>query len=291
MYILGVSGGPDSMAMLDMYKKKAKAVCVVNYQKRSDSNIDVECVKSYCELHNIKYYVLNVTKKMYNDYSSDSNFQTVARKIRYDFFKKTCELENVHKIMIAHNLNDHMETAYMQLNRNSKSLFYGIQPKSMYEGIKIYRPLIKLQKSTLERYCVQNEVKYAIDSSNTEDVYERNKVRKIILGWDQNKVISFLSEIRKYNKQHQKMLKLKNKYFKQWNDKEFNVNFLLSKEEKFHYYMIYDFLKANGEKNNSKNKIEAIIDFIKSKNWSNAYRLEANKNLKIINQCLKIQYK
>ncbi|MGL4951717.1 MAG: tRNA lysidine(34) synthetase TilS [Mycoplasma sp.] len=288
MYIFAVSGGPDSMAMLSMYKRKAKAVCVVNYKKRTDSDYDVQCVIKFCKLHNIKYYVLEVTEKIYDIYSSEKNFQTKARKIRYNFFKEVCLKEKTNKIMVAHNLNDHLETAYMQKQRKSRTLFLGIQKKSEYEGMKVYRPLLNLQKKTLERYCKQKDIDYAIDSSNQEDIYERNKVRKIINTWDYEKMHAFINEIRKFNKKNKRKHKTKNKIFCKWQKQNFNINFFNLQNEEFYYYLIYDFLKFHEEKNNSKNKIESIIEFIKSNKHTNGFRLENNKKLALVNQSLEI---
>ena len=54
-YVIGVSGGPDSMALLDLVYKAGfnVVVCMVNYHKRVDSTLDYEVVKDYCDSHNI----------------------------------------------------------------------------------------------------------------------------------------------------------------------------------------------------------------------------------------------
>lgn len=178
-YLLAVSGGPDSMAMLNMYKNRAKAVCTVNYNKRQDSNKDVEIVRNFCEANNIKFYLKEIDPNIYKETKID-NFQSFARKLRYDFFLEIAKKENIKRLMIAHNLNDSLETAYMQFSRNSKSLFYGIREKSRFENLILYRPLLIYQKDCLMRYCDEKNIMYAIDISNDSDIYERNRVRKII---------------------------------------------------------------------------------------------------------------
>ncbi|MGL4948443.1 MAG: tRNA lysidine(34) synthetase TilS [Mycoplasma sp.] len=289
MYILAVSGGPDSMAMLDMYRRKTQAICVVNYKKRPDSDKDVACAVNYCKIHNIKYYVLDVTQKIYEKYSDDTNFQSMARKIRYDFFLEICKKEKNMKLMIAHNLNDHLETAYMQMQRNSKTLFFGIKKKTMHGEMKIFRPLINLQKSTLERHCKTADVEYAIDSSNSQDYYERNRTRKIIQMWDQEKLLNFINQVNKMNKKNTKIEKKKNTIFSKWEKKKFELNFYQKQDEKIKYYLIYDFLKIYDEKNKSKNKIESIIEFLNNNKNCGEYRLENDKKLKIKNDSLIIQ--
>lgn len=277
-YIFAVSGGPDSMAMLDMYYKKAQAVCVVNYNKRKNSKYDVSLVVDFCNLHNIKYYVYNVTKKTYKN-AKNMNFQALARKIRYDFFEKIAKLEGNYNLMVAHNLNDHLETAYMQKSRESRALFYGISKKSSYKSLKIYRPLLDLQKSCLKRYCIQNNVKFAIDESNEQDIYERNRVRKIINSWNQEQFAKFIAEINRYNRKNRRFRKKVDHEFKKWKDSEFNITLFEKFNDDTKYHMIYRLLSLFNERNNSSNKINEIIKFILKKDSKGAYRLEDNKKM------------
>ena len=180
-YVIAVSGGPDSMALLHMYHKYVKAVCTVKYNKREDCQFDVDCVKRLCTKYNLQFELLDVTEEIYNSID-ENNFQNKARIIRYQFFKDIAKKYNTNKILVAHHLDDFLETADMQQKNNSDLYFYGIKEISyLKDGYEIYRPLIrKYRKATLERYCKDYNIKYAIDSSNNEDIYERNKIRKII---------------------------------------------------------------------------------------------------------------
>lgn len=178
-YIGAISGGPDSMAMLNMYKKKISVVCSVDYQKRENSHKDNEKVEIFCKENNIEYFLLKVDEKKYKEINSN-NFQDIARKIRYNFFIEISNKVHINNLMVAHNLDDYVETAKMQFNRNSKSLYYGIKYKNVYESLNIYRPLIKFRKKTLERYCVKKKIPYSIDSSNLLNIYERNSIRNEI---------------------------------------------------------------------------------------------------------------
>lgn len=286
-YIAGISGGPDSMAMLRMYHKKIAAVCVVNYKKRLDSHIDVKIVKEFCSLYNIKYYIHNVTPSFYAKHQKE-NFQSLARTIRYDFFVKIAKKLGINKIMIAHNLDDHMETAYVQFNKKSKSLFYGIARKSEYSGLKIIRPVLNFRKTTLMRYCHEKNVQFAIDSSNESDLYERNRIRKIIKSWSQEKIIEFIKKINKYNKKNKKIKKIVKKNFLVWSGNNYNLDFYKKNEKEVQYYLIYEFLKIHGEKNNSYNKITSIQSFLNSHNKINKYRLEKFKYLIIEKNDLKL---
>lgn len=268
------------MAMLHMYTKKTQAVCVVNYNKRDNSAIDTQIVVDYCKLHNIKYYVHIVPQKTY-EINAKQNFQALARTIRYNFFREVCILEKNANLMVAHNLNDHLETAYMQFARKSRALFYGIKPKSTYLGLKITRPLISLQKSTILRYCNQHSVKYALDYTNEMDIYERNKVRKIIFAWTPIQIMQFIKKVRSYNHLHAKEYKNVNKYFKKWAKSMFRRDELLEFPIFYRYFLIYEFLKFHQEKNNNYQKIEAVLDFIKINKPHTKYRLEQKRFLTV----------
>ncbi|GHU26282.1 hypothetical protein FACS1894152_0540 [Bacilli bacterium] len=142
-YLAGVSGGPDSMALLDMYQKQIKAVCHVNYRHRPTANRDTNIVKRYCKAHKMSCYVLNVTPTIYKKYHKHSNnFQTIARLIRYDFFKSISRKIKLSTILIAHNQDDFLETALMQERKHSISPFYGINEFLKYGELNVWRPLL-----------------------------------------------------------------------------------------------------------------------------------------------------
>lgn len=286
-YIAGISGGPDSMAMLDMNKNKISTVCTVNYQKRVDSQNDVDIVRKYCLLNNIDFYLLEVTDEMYDSYKSN-NFQDVARKIRYDFFLDIANEKNLNNLLIAHNLDDHIETAFMQFSKKSKSLFYGINKKSNYGSLNIFRPLIKLRKSTLERYCKTNNIDYAIDSSNLEPVYKRNEIRLLISHWKTDDFLFFIKRVNNYNNSNKSLIKEIKDLEGKWKKADFDILFFKKISNKdIKYYLIYNFLKEHDINKLSYSKILNIIDFIESTSFKK-YRLEDNKFIFLKNNKISI---
>ncbi len=282
-FIIAVSGGPDSMSLLDLFKDKIVAVCHVNYKKRVDSYIDQKIVEDYCNLHNIKCYVKEVK---YLDNDKNENFQSLARKIRYDFFNEVAEIENCFNLLVAHNKNDFLETAYMQVNKKSKSLFYGIKFKSFYKKLTIYRPLIRIQKNTLEKYCILNSINYATDSSNLFQVYSRNKIRKAILDTSNNELNKFIYKINQYNNKNKNFLLHIEKIYNEW-DNNYSYYKKLNNDEKYH--LIYKFLVSNEIKVSSKNKMENILLFLEHKRGKQ-FILEDNKFLLIKNNKILIKF-
>jgi tRNA(Ile)-lysidine synthase len=180
-YLAAVSGGPDSMALLDIYRKHIKMVCHVNYHHRPTANRDAKIVKQYCKQYKIPCSILNVTVSIYKKYRKLShNFQTMARLIRYDLFKLVSKKTKITTILIAHNQDDFLETALMQKRKGSDSLFYGIDHRSTFDSLNVYRPLLNKRKACLQAYCDKHNLTYGIDETNNDLKYERNRIRSEI---------------------------------------------------------------------------------------------------------------
>lgn len=102
-YLLGCSGGPDSMALFHMLLANNINfdVAFVNYHKRKESVIEEEAVRNYCKKNNIKFHLLSAKEEVV-----EGNFQAWAREFRYDFFKRLVKEYNYDSILIAHHKDD-----------------------------------------------------------------------------------------------------------------------------------------------------------------------------------------
>ncbi len=279
-YVLGISGGPDSMALLYFYRAFIKVACIVNYNKREDSNEDVELVKDMCKKYKVKLEILEIDKEYYSQ-NKIKNFQSWARKIRYDFFEEMAKKYNASKILLAHHVDDFVETAYMQQAKKSKALFYGIMKKSKWNDLEIYRPFINwFRKDTIQRMCDQYKIPYRIDSSNNSDEYERNRIRKLIASWPEQKYYDFLYDIKKYNKKHNKQRKQNIKIFAKFTKLEYSFEFFKKLTEEQKYYLIYNFLSTNNISTKSYSKISNVISFLNSESQK-CYRVEQYWYIKI----------
>ena len=116
--IIAVSGGPDSMFLLEKMHCEGHNLVVahVNYKKRENSDYDEKLVRNYCQ----KYSLLcEVYQFRGSEYHSISNFQDRARQIRYDFFQKLADKYQTKYLAVAHHLDDHLETYLLQRERKS----------------------------------------------------------------------------------------------------------------------------------------------------------------------------
>lgn len=178
-YIVGVSGGVDSMSLLDMLRVQGYQVivCHINYHFRHDSNVDQQIVEEYCKKYTIPCFVKEVEK---SEYTKD-NFQMQAREIRYSFYQETGVLFQTNKVLLAHHQDDVIETIYMQLERKNIKGYLGIKEISKVKAMDIYRPLLSYSKESLYRYCKENTVLYHEDYTNFETEFTRDYVRNIVL--------------------------------------------------------------------------------------------------------------
>ncbi len=186
--ILAVSGGPDSMCLLNVMNNIAKKTNLnlivghINYGLRGiDSNNDQKLVEETCKQLNI---VCEVLKCKQNSGSNENDW----RKIRYEFFQKISKKYNADNIVVAHNKNDQAETLLLHLLRGS-----GLRGLSgmKIKSDNIIRPMLGVQKDDILQYCKNYNIKYNLDKTNENTDFTRNKVR--------NELIPYLEK--NFNKQ------------------------------------------------------------------------------------------
>ena len=132
--VIGVSTGPDSMALLHMLQKNlnCKLVCAhINHNIRKQSNEEEIFLKEYCKNNNIIFESLKITSY------TENNFENEARKKRYQFFESLLTKYNSHNLFLAHHGDDLIETVIMKIIRGSNL--------EGYAGIKTISHLKKYQ--------------------------------------------------------------------------------------------------------------------------------------------------
>ena len=180
--VVGVSGGPDSMALLyilNEFKNKIgfKIVCAhVNHNKRVESEQEKVDLEKYCKENNIIFEYIKIESW------GDDNFHNEARSVRYNFFEELVSNYSAKYLMTAHQGDDLIETILMRIVRGSTLKGYsGFSRVVDKDSYKIVRPLITVTKDEINEFNEKNNIKFAIDSSNNEDHYTRNRYRHVIL--------------------------------------------------------------------------------------------------------------
>jgi len=177
--VIGVSAGPDSMALLHYLHNNTNynIVCAhVNHNVRKESAIEQEFLEQYCFDNNIIFECYKI-----NEYK-ENNFENEARKIRYNFYYSILNKYNSNYLLLGHHADDLIETIFMKISRGSNLEGYaGIKKINKYNDYYIIRPLLDYTKDEILKYNEKFNVKYFIDKSNTNDDYTRNRYRKYIL--------------------------------------------------------------------------------------------------------------
>ncbi len=173
--IVGVSGGPDSVCLfnifLELQKKYSLELIVahVNFGLRGkDSDEDEELVRKMAINWDIKLKVLHPR------ISNRKNLEEKLRNIRYQYFEKLRKREGFDLIAIAHNQNDQIETFLIRLIRGSGLM--GLRSMLAKNG-SIIRPLLFASRKEIEKYLKEKKLEFRIDKTNLENDFLRNKIR------------------------------------------------------------------------------------------------------------------
>ncbi|MCX4364367.1 MAG: tRNA lysidine(34) synthetase TilS [Bacilli bacterium] len=176
--IVACSGGPDSMFLLNLLYNMGLSCVVahINHKVRQESDEEYSFLKDYCENKKIIFEGKNL------DGYVGGNFENYARNFRYSFFKEIVKKYDAKYLFTAHHGDDLVETILMRLTRGSSLKGYaGFSSLSNRDGYTIVRPLIYLDKTTIENYNKDNDIPYRLDYTNDLDDYTRNRFRHNIL--------------------------------------------------------------------------------------------------------------
>ena len=177
-FLLAVSGGRDSVVLAHLFAsfhlKFDIAHC--NFHLRGEeSNKEMFFVQNLPFLTTQKVFV-----KEFDTFNIQQNsgksIEMVARELRYQWFEEIGEEYDY--IVTAHHANDNAETVIMNLMRGTGLRgICGIPPKN---GI-IIRPILRFSAAAIEKYCLEQEIRFCVDSSNLSDEFLRNKIRHHII--------------------------------------------------------------------------------------------------------------
>ncbi len=193
--LCGVSGGIDSMVMLDLFKNLGFNIGVahINYQLRGeDSNQDARLVQNYCAIHNIEFFKHLAIK------NENQNMQEWARYIRFDFFAKIKKENNYDYVALAHHSEDQLETILLSIFKG-----YSIQRIDSIRNF-ILRPMLDFAKQSIIDYASANDIQFREDKSNLSNVYDRNFLRNVIIPKLSDRFPNFKNRINKFAERQKK---------------------------------------------------------------------------------------
>ncbi|MCZ8517585.1 tRNA lysidine(34) synthetase TilS [Paenibacillus filicis] len=183
--VVAVSGGPDSVALLHLlfalsekWSWRLTAAHVNHGFRPEESALEAELVRRTAEKLGVAYEAVTLDLPDYIR-RTGMNGQAAAREKRYEFLHRVALHRGASRVALAHHADDQAETVLMRILRGTgPSGLRGIPVHRMEKnGVELIRPLLRITKVDLVRYCEERKLAYATDSSNLKADYYRNQIR------------------------------------------------------------------------------------------------------------------
>jgi len=179
--VLAVSGGSDSMTLLDFFIRAELPVpfCVahINHGLRVESDEEERFLIDYCNANGVVIDVFHAD--IPGTKPNGVSVEEYARSVRYDFFDKIRKKYVFSHIATAHNKNDATESFFMNLVRGSG--IHGAAGLPVSRQDNVIRPLLLCEKKEILLNCEENGIPFVTDQTNFENICTRNIMRNEIL--------------------------------------------------------------------------------------------------------------
>lgn len=174
--LLAVSGGLDSMVMLNLFKRSHYTIGVAhcNFQLRgSEAEEDERFVADACKAADVPFFVKKFSTRDYAT-ANKLSIQAAARELRYAWFQELMSEERFTFLATAHHVNDSLETVLLKwVHGSSLESFAGIPVRNK----KVIRPMLFATRTQLADFASEKGIMWRNDSSNDSDDYQRNFIR------------------------------------------------------------------------------------------------------------------
>ena len=182
--LCAVSGGADSMCLLHLLKSREAELGIqifaAHYEhglRREESLRDCAFVETWCRKNGVPCAVEHGDVRAYAA-AHRLGVEEAARALRYDFLERAASDFGCDRIATAHNADDNAETMLLNLTRGSGAAgLCGIPP---VRG-KIVRPLLQATRAEIDRYLAAHGVPHVEDSSNADERFSRNRIRRQVM--------------------------------------------------------------------------------------------------------------
>lgn len=190
--IVGLSGGPDSMALCHLLAKSTDIDLLaihVNYGVSPESDQWEKICEDYCRQLNIKFksYRVNLGNNL-------SNFESRAREARFKIFQS----DGFSKFLfLGHNLNDQVETFFLKLGDGLRSLRAMNRITKFSDNLIILRPLLSYSRKEIMEYVKTHNIPHIQDNSNNDMKHDRNFIRHKVIPLLEERFPNFLKTMEK----------------------------------------------------------------------------------------------
>ena len=304
--VVGFSGGPDSVFLVEMLKKlqhffnfKIYLVHINHLLRGEDADSDENFSFEYAKKNNLEIFIKRIPVKEIAK-EIGKTLEEVGREERYKFFSEIYEKVGATKIATAHNKDDQIETFLFRLIRGTS--LQGL------EGIKIknnnvIRPISEIYKKDILKYLNKNEIQYKIDKTNFENEFTRNSIRLDLIPFIEerynikfkDKIFSLIKEIRENNQNNSlnlsdytdsenRIILEKTKFLSNFDKKNLLSLFLNIEVNRNKIDEISSLIKSNGTKKIDLDKSYRIV-----KDYTYLYIEDKKENCVINNNVIQVK--
>lgn len=181
--IVGVSGGPDSVCLLDILRRLATEasfqlhVVHVNHGLRQEAQEEERYVEELCRQWSIPSTVFHEDIRAYAD-AEGCSVEEAGRNYRYQCFEQVRKEQKGNRIAVAHHQNDRAETMLFHMVRGT-----GMKGLAGIPAVRgsVIRPLFQINRQEIMEYLTAKQIRYYTDSSNASNEYSRNRIRNQVM--------------------------------------------------------------------------------------------------------------
>jgi len=196
-YLVAVSGGPDSLCLLDLMGQQPGVDVLVahyNHHLRPEADAEADYVRSLAAKMDLPFLLGNGDVQVY---ARDKGVSTeeAARWLRYGFLFEQAKEHLASGIVTAHTADDQVETILMHLLRGTGMAGLRGMKEVTYlptfdAHIPLIRPMLHIWRREVEAYCHSHGLEPVFDATNQDQIFTRNRVRH-----------SLIPEMERYNPQ------------------------------------------------------------------------------------------
>lgn len=182
--VIGVSGGPDSLCLLDLARQISTLDIIVahfNHKLRPEADREAEIVRQVAEQIGLPFVTDSADVQVYAS-ENRLSLEEAARLLRYRFLFAQARIQHAGLVAVGHTADDQVETILMHFLRGAglaglKGMAGRACPNEFDREIPLVRPILHLWRRETESYCHEHNLHPINDPSNTDETYFRNRLR------------------------------------------------------------------------------------------------------------------
>lgn len=182
--LIGVSGGPDSLCLLDILWQIGIQVIVahLNHGLRKEALSDSLAVREAARARGLRFVLKEVDVAEYAKRNTLS-IEEAARVVRYQFLFQQAREHQAQAVAVAHTADDQVETIIMHMLRGTglsglKGMSFRLLPNPWSTDLALVRPLLSTFHEEVLDYCQKFNLQFVYDRSNLDNTFYRNRIRQ-----------------------------------------------------------------------------------------------------------------